>query len=281
VTRFCPLHGDYAANDDSTQCPTCRHDPIGSSISLRQVKVVPYGSGMNEPDTELTPIADVAPCPICGNPTPLDKFRAEAIGEIWDGRAAEYAEEGVCHDCYRDVVAPGMRSWSNAEWLVHHYEGWRTSLEKIHDVFVFDESPQESWLPPYQRSRVLSVEKTIQQRKAHLRRSHMAMLELLGKHSATLTPPPFQMAVATATEAVSPAAIILLEERRSEDLADEEQRRSDSIMARAPLQSFTDSVALSRTGAPANVGSRIRWALVVGVAVVLGAAIGGFLIHLR
>ncbi len=249
TTRFCPLHGDYAGDGESTQCPECRHDPIGSSVSMRQVKVVSQDhESMSEPDSELTPIADVAPCPICGNPTPLEDFRSESIGEIWTGKAAEFAEEGVCQDCYRDVVADSLRSWSDNEWLAHHYEGWRSSLQQIHDIFAFEESPHESWLPAEERSKILSVEKTLEQRKAHLQRSHSAMLELLGKHNASITAPPFQMSMATAREAVSAAAVAALHQRREEDLEAEAMRRQDSVVAKAPVEEPAEMVELQTIG---------------------------------
>ncbi len=216
---------------------------------MRQVKVVAQDhEEMGEPDSELTPIADAAPCPICGNSTALEDFRSESIGEIWTGRAAEYAEEGVCLDCYRDVVADSLRSWSDAEWLAHHYEGWRTSLQQIHDIFVFDESPQEAWLPEEDRSRLLNVDKTLAQRQEHLQRSHSAMLDLLGKHNANITAPPFQMSMATAQEAVSASAVAALHQRREEDLEAEAMRRADSVVARAPVEEAPEMVELRTIG---------------------------------
>jgi hypothetical protein len=236
-TRFCPLHGDYPADSESTACPQCREDPIGSSASLRQVRVVPEekldprGSQI----AELTPVADEVPCPICGTMTRLDEFRTETIGEVWTGQAAVWAEEGVCSDCYRDVLGPNIRDWTDAEWLWHHFEGWRNSVDAVQQVVVHEDSPQDGWMPDEEPRRVLDVEKTLAARREHLARCQMAMRDLQGRYPASLTPPPFNYVMAQGAESVSARAVAELKGQRARDLERDAQRRQDSLVARSPL----------------------------------------------
>lgn len=254
---------------------------------MRQVKVVAQDlDSFSEPDNELTPIDEFAPCPVCGKSIPLDDFRSESIGEIWTGTAAEYAEEGVCVDCYRDIVAGEMKKWSNAEWLAHHYEGWRTSIEQIHDIYAHEESPHDVWLPAEDRPRILSVEKTIEQRKQHLERSYSAMLELLGKHSASITAPPFQMALATAQDSVSPRAIKALKARRESDLEAESTRRQDSVIAQAPVEfeDLTDvdvggGTPIPVPGAHPSAQRGFGRGLFLGLAVIIAVTVIVFLLR--
>ncbi|MCP4869581.1 MAG: hypothetical protein GY898_12775 [Proteobacteria bacterium] len=239
---FCPLHGDYLQEEESSRCPHCAADPVASSASLRQVRVVredeldPDPVGM-ETD-QLTPMVDEFPCPVCGQVTAADKFRVESVGEVWTGNAAVWAEEGVCPDCYADVLSPQIRDWSDAEWLAHHFEGWKATVGTVHNLFVYEESLQESWLPEAQRHKVLDVEATLSARREHLARCQMSMRDLKGRYRADLTPPPFQMTMAMASEAVSPKAAGELQAMRERDVNTELLRRHDSVVARSP---WTDS----------------------------------------
>ena len=238
-TRFCPLHGDYLTPDPAGACPRCQEDPVASSASLRQVRVVSEAELAPEQDgqPELTPLNDTSPCPVCGATTSLDAFVTEPIGEVWTGQAAVWAEDGVCAACYRDVVRPDLREWSEAEWLAHHYEGWRSTLESVHHLFIYEESVHESWLPDGERHRILDVGKTLAARREHLARSQMAVRDLRGRYSSQLTPPPFEMSIAQAGDAVSPRALAELKGMRARDLDTEGLRRADSVVARAPTES--------------------------------------------
>jgi hypothetical protein len=175
--RFCPLHGDYLPQGRSAQCPKCRSDPAASSVSLRQVRVIdedqldPEGIDDDQP----TDVGVRFECPVCGSQVAGTDFRVETAGEVWTGDAAVWAEEGVCSDCYREVVNKDIREWSPAEWLVHHYEGWHRMAQSVHDILVFEHSPQESWLPEDDRHRILDLEATLAARREHLARCQMAM----------------------------------------------------------------------------------------------------------
>lgn len=237
-TRFCPLHGEYETDDVAQSCPRCAEDPVASSASLRQVRVV--GEDELDPEgadhAELTPLAEKLPCPVCGALTHLGDFRTESIGEVWQGDAAVYAEEGVCPDCYRDVLAPHIHDWSHADWLAHHYEGWCSTLQSVHNLFVYEESAHEGWLPDEDRHRILDVGRTLSARREHLARSQMAMRDLLARYDADLTPPPFPMDLAQAGDAVSKRAEAELRGMRARDLDVESQRRNDSVVAPAPIE---------------------------------------------
>ncbi len=222
---------------------------MASSASLRQVRVV--GEDELDPEgldhAELTPLAEMLPCPVCGAVTNLADFRTESIGEVWEGDAAIYAEDGVCPDCYRDVLAPDIKDWSHADWLVHHYEGWRSTLRSVHNLFVYEESAHEGWLPDEDRHRILDVGKTLAARREHLARSQMGMRDLLARYAADLPPPPFAMDLAQAGDAVSRRAEAELRGMRARDMDVEQQRRSDSIVAPAPVDGFdVDSSAVNR-----------------------------------
>lgn len=247
---FCPLHGDYIAGGDSTRCPACAEDPVASSASLRQVRVVREQdlAPANANDDQLTPVADEFPCPVCGQVTIAGNFRTESVGEVWTGNAAVWAEEGVCSDCYRDVLSPQIRAWSDAEWLVHHYEGWRATVDTVHNIFVHEESVQEGWLPEDDRHRVLDVEKTLSSRREHLARCQLTMRDLQARYRADMTPPPFQMTLASASEAVSPKAVAELHARRERDIQTEMRRRHDSVVAQSPIMDTGDF--------PARIDSR-------------------------
>ncbi len=237
-TRFCPLHGDYDTSDPAGACPRCQEDPVASSASLRQVRVVgedELAPAIDDP-AELTPLADAHPCPVCGEDTALDDYVVESIGEVWTGQAAVWAEDGVCPDCYRDVVRPELREWSEAEWLAHHYEGWRSTLESVHNLFVYEESVHEAWLPDGERHRILDVGRTLAARREHLARSQMAMRDLMGRFPAEITPPPFELSLTQARDAVSPRAVGELKGMRARDEETEQLRRSDSVVAAAPTE---------------------------------------------
>ncbi len=275
---FCPLHGDYVPEDESSKCPHCADDPVASSASLRQVRVVREDELAPEDalasTDQLTPMADEYPCPVCGQMTPSEDFRVEGVGEVWTGNAAVWAEEGVCPDCYKEVLKPQIREWSDAEWLAHHYEGWKANVGTVHNLYVWEESIQEAWLPEEQRHGVLDVEATLAARREHLARCQMAMRDLQGRYRADLTPPPFQMTMASASEAVSPKAVADLQARRERDIAGEMRRRHDSVLSRAPFADSEELAALMGRSHPASVvPERDRWVMpVVFFGVVAGLA---------
>lgn len=276
---FCPLHGDYLSQDESSRCPHCAADPIASSASLRQVRVVREDELDPEPvgGTDLlTPMVDEFPCPVCGQVTAADQFRVESVGEVWTSNAAVWAEEGVCPDCYRDVLGPQIREWSDAEWLAHHFEGWKATVGTVHHLFVYEESLQESWLPEADRHRVLDVEGTLSSRREHLARCQMSMRDLQGRYRGDLTPPPFQMAMAMASEAVSPKAAAELQAMRERDTETEMRRRNDSVVGRAPWLESGETLSYagrSEASAPApasEVAGGERWVMpAVAMAVIV------------
>ncbi|MEE2830673.1 MAG: hypothetical protein VX498_15915 [Myxococcota bacterium] len=240
---YCPIHGDYLPKGSSSQCPECRVDPVASSASLRQVRVLdeeqldPGGTEDHRP----TPVGESFDCPVCGTSVPASSFRVESAGEVWQGEAAVWAEEGVCSDCYRDVVAKNIREWTHPEWLVHHYEGWRKMAESVHEILVYEDSPQESWLPEEERHRILDVEATLASRREHMARCQMAMEELQGRYDAKITPPPFQMTMASASQALNEVSVEELKRLRQEDLQVEMELRQHSVYGVAPLDKDSTS----------------------------------------
>lgn len=235
--RYCPLHGDYLPKGRSSQCPECRVDPVGSSASLRQVRVV--GEEQLDPegqdDDQPTPLGERFDCPVCGSAVPAPDFRVEAPGEVWLGEMAVWAEEGVCNECYREVVSKNIREWTQAEWLVHHYEGWRTMVDSVHEIIVHEHSPQEAWLPEEERHEIVDLEATLAARREHLARCQMAMEELQGRYDATITPPPFQMTLASGSQALSEKAVAQLKSQREADLKVELELRQNSVYGVAPF----------------------------------------------
>jgi hypothetical protein len=241
--RFCPLHGPYSAEDEQAECPLCKEDPIGSSASLRRVRVVTERELAPEDETndgETTPIADLSPCPSCGRATPLADFRVESIGEVWEGPAAVWAEDGVCPTCWSQVLPPHVREWSNAEWMAHHYESWRATVEAVHDVFVYEETAADGWLPTDERLRIIDVEGTLSARREHLARSQQTMRELQSRYGASMTPPPFQMALASGAAATGPDAVTRLRELRALGVQRKKERAIDSQETLAPPAAMID-----------------------------------------
>jgi len=186
-------------------------------------------------DDQPTDVGVRFECPVCGSQVAGTDFRVETAGEVWTGDAAVWAEEGVCSDCYREVVDKDIREWSPAEWLVHHYEGWNRTAQGVHDILLFEHSPQESWLPEDERHPILDLEATLAARREHLARCQMAMEELQSRYEADITPPPFQMTLASASEALSEAAVAKLRARREADLTVEEELRCESVYGIAPM----------------------------------------------
>lgn len=241
-SRFCPLHGEYLPEGADTACPRCREDPIASTASLRRVRVV----SLDEEDAEepnehhslkedITPLGDSGPCPVCGRVIALADFREEAIGEVWTGQAAVWAEEGVCADCHREVLPAYVRAWTPAEWMAHHFEGWRTNLNRVHDLRVYEENASEAWLPDDERVRILDVARTLEKRREHLARASQTVRELVQKYGADGLPVPFQTALEGAAAALSRETVDALKVQREHDLEDERARRQHSIEERAPL----------------------------------------------
>jgi len=230
MTRFCPLHGEYAVVEQETACPECRANPEASTLSLQRVRVLGTGAfdTLATGDSHLTPISDEQPCPVCGNEIQLSEFRHEGLGEEWTREAAEWAEEGVCPSCYRDILPPYIREWSDGEWLAHHYEGWRNTVESVTQIRRYEDSAQEAWLPSTERHRLLDVEATLSARREHLALCQSAMEDLCQRYPSSMTPPPFeQMLVAAREKGLSPSA---LEELRDQHLADVavESERNDA-----------------------------------------------------
>jgi len=286
-TRFCPLHGDYPIADQETACPECRADPEQSTISLQRVRVVGTGdfSTLATGDSHLTPIDNEVPCPVCGQEVLLAEFRHEGIGEVWTREAAEWAEEGVCPPCYRDILPPYIREWSDGEWLSHHYEGWRNTVESVTEIRKYGDSAQETWLPPDERHRLLDVERTLSARREHLALCQSAMEDLLARYPSSITPPPFdQMLLDAREQSVSLGAISGLKSMREADVAVEDERREVSVRFDVTDIFEPEGVAQLATGEsptseeeeppaggddpPARGGQR-RWPALIAAAVVL------------
>ncbi len=232
MMRFCPLHGDYAVVEQETACPDCRASPEASSISLQRVRVVGTGSFDTLATGEhLTPICEELPCPVCGVDIQLAEFRYEGLGEEWTREAAEWAEEGVCPACYRDILPPYIREWSDGEWLSHHYEGWRNTVDAVTEIRRYEDSAHEAWLPASERHKLLDVEATLSARRAHLALCQSAMEDLCQRYPSSMTPPPFEQMLAVAREkGLSARALEELRDLHSADAAVEEERREASII---------------------------------------------------
>ena len=243
-TRFCPVHGDYVPVAGATACPSCEADPVRSRASLRSIRVVTSevtgGSDTQglapSSDDGLTTIDDVARCPSCGGLVPLDSFQTEAVGEEWEGDAALWAEDGVCRDCYRDVVPGMLRRWSTAEWVGHHFEGWKAQVRKVHEVEVLVESEHDAWLPDEDRHRILDVEKILSARREHLARSQRRLRDLRAEFGLDRDPPEFIAELEAARDALTEKARSELRRRRDEDLLREEERRVGSVADVSPAE---------------------------------------------
>jgi len=233
MMRFCPLHGDYAVVEQETACPDCRANPEEATISLQRVRVLGTGSigTLATGDSFLTPISEELPCPVCGVDLQLSEFRYESLGEEWTREAAEWAEEGVCPSCYRDILPPYIREWSDGEWLSHHFEGWRNTVDSVTEIRRYEDSAQEAWLPASERHKLLDVEATLSARREHLALCQSAMEELCNRYPSSMTPPPFeQMLVLAREKGLSESALEELRDLHSADVAIEVERREDSIV---------------------------------------------------
>jgi hypothetical protein len=169
-------------------------------------------------------------CPVCGKATRLEEFREEAIGEVWTGQAAVWAEEGVCADCYRDVLPSMLRPWTQEEWLSHHFESWRAQTQKVGDVKHWEESVEESWLPAEERVRLVDVAGTLDRRREHLARAASAMKDLLARYPIDGAPPPFQAVLEGARAALSDEAVAALKGEREKDEERLRLRRLGSLV---------------------------------------------------
>ncbi len=244
--RFCPVHGDYLPRANTTACPHCDDDPIRARASLRSVQVITSemaalrvsdDSSMGEPsDEHLTTIDDVASCPSCGRLVPLDEFQSEALGEVWEGEASLWAEDGVCRACYRDVIPKHLRRWTTEEWIAHHFEGWRAQVGKVHDLEVSATSEQDAWLPDEERMQILDVEATLSARREHLARASMRLRDLRGELGLAADPPQFVAEIEAARTALGPEARAQLEQQRLADLDRERARRVGSVTNLSPAQ---------------------------------------------
>ncbi len=294
---FCPIHGDYGRPERGSQCPICAEDPIRSQASLRAVKVISTAEvPITQGDDEPTSIDDRAPCPSCGTLTLLSQFQSEAPGEVWEGEAALWAEEGVCAACYRDRI-PGLSSrWSTEEWLSHHFEGWNTLVRRVDEIVEFNTREQDSWLPEDQRQQILDVEKTLAARREHLARASMRMREIKRELQIEELPERFAATMAAGRRALDDRAVARLKQRREDDLRADLDRRVDSVAGMSPMvalaaagldpQAYMD---LSDSGPDARpepmqplesggaTSQRPAWALVVVAAAVLAFIIWWFM----
>ena len=238
---FCPVHGDYIAPLGRTACPLCSQDPIRSRASLRAVKIVSVSDapveegGAIDPADALTEIEDRAPCPSCGRATALDKFQSEAPGEVWGGDTALWAEEGVCADCYANVIPGQLQRWSSADWLAHHFEGWRSQVLRVSEVFVHTDVEQDAWLAEEDRQKILDVEATLAARREHIARAQMRLRDIKAELALTDVPREFAAVLELASRALEPAAVALLKAERAQGLAREKVRREDSVATLSPL----------------------------------------------
>lgn len=248
--RFCPVHGDYTPQRDDTACPACDSDPVAARASLRSVQVVtsemPAISSSDLFDSSesydlLTTIDDVAACPSCAKLVPLDEFQSEALGEVWEGEAALWAEDGVCRECYRDVIPGKLHRWTREEWVAHHFEGWRAQVRRVHDVEVLVDSEHDSWLPDAARHRILNVDATLSARREHLARSSMRLRDLRAEFGMKADPREFTLELELARKSLSEGARVELERRRLAHLSQEEERRVHSVAGLSPAHALKDA----------------------------------------
>ncbi len=230
---------------ERTGCPICEEDPESSQFGLQRVDIVgedELAAGAEDDSHHLTPIAEVATCPLCTKKVPLDSFQVESLGEVWEGDAAVWAEEGVCGGCYRNVLPPFVRDWTDREWLFHHFEGWKATLADVHDLVVYTESPQEGWMLGENKHKILDVEGTLTSRREHLARCQMACKELLEKYGKAQAPPPFQETLEVGAESVSARSVAELKKMREGDLSVEMKLREESrLVYKAQVsESFAD-----------------------------------------
>lgn len=294
---FCPIHGDYDRPEAGSQCPICAEDPIRSQASLRAVKVistaeVPLANGDDEP----TSIDDQAPCPSCGNLIPLSQFQSEAPGEVWEGEASLWAEEGVCPACYRDRIPTLSSEWSTEEWLTHHFEGWNSHVRRVSEIVEFTTPEQDSWLPEDQRQQILDVEKTLAARREHLARAQMRLREIKVELEVEELPERFAATMAAGRRALDERAVARLKQRREDDLMIERDRRVESVMAISPTAALREagldegmvggsggddpsepSMIMPSPDAGLGDYDRGRWPLLVVVAAVLAFVIWWFM----
>jgi hypothetical protein len=237
-------------------------------------------------DGHLTPIDDELPCPVCSKEIPLAEFRHEAIGEVWTREAAQWAEEGVCPACYRDILPPYVREWSDGEWLSHHHEGWRNTVEAVTQILKYQDSAQESWLPPEERHRLLDIEATLSARREHLALCQSAMEDLLQRYPSSMAPPPFEyLLVAARDQGLSETVLTELKEMRRQDVVTEDERREVSmrvassefkeafeaeamVQRRNPAPIPKDEVAAVEE--PLSTVERQRWPSIVAAVLVFG-----------
>lgn len=280
--RYCPIHGVYLATDESASCPLCAEDPFTSSASLRRVRVVPEDELVPDGSLRdaLTPVLEDPSCPCCGTTTPLDDFRIEVVGELWGGPAAEFAEDGVCPDCYRGELAPHIREWTSVEWFTHHFEGWKSSLADVQELVVYEERAADGWLPEEERPRVIDVERTLAARREHLARCQRDMKALQDRYPAEQTTSAFHLALVDAGRAVERPAVDSLLETRAEELRDAEPATDPvpqppgAVSPRTPVgaPSARTSGEAPAPRPPATPGEPKTWPWIVG-AVVLAVAI--------
>ena len=241
---FCPLHGDYSPSKHGARCPRCAEDPIASQASLRAVKVITTAEmppGIADAADEPTSIDDVAPCPSCHQIVGLDQFQSEAVGEVWEGEAALWAEEGVCATCYRDLI-PGLSSeWSTDEWLTHHFEGWHSQVRRVHEIVEHGTSEQDAWLPEEQRHRILDVEKTLAARREHLARAQMRLREFKADLGVDELPERFALSLQSARRALDERSIERLKSRHEEDMQVEAERRVESVLEMSPRHALEEA----------------------------------------
>lgn len=242
--RFCSVHGWYDPEPGETRCPDCLADPDAAQRSFNQIRLVPVADRIQQATThdlsvistaisDPDPVDDEQPCPMCDQPTRLEDFRHEVLGERWQGEAAIWAEEGVCPDCYAGPLAPFIRRWTDAEWVSHDFEGWRNSVLSVGDLLVFDDDAEELWMDDTERHQVLNVDATVAARHEHLVRSEARAQEIAELHAGS-TLPDFDRVLAAARAAISDEVIAELRARRLREQDEARQRRVASRRLSAP-----------------------------------------------